>query len=65
MSADNYLLVVPGREEECEVYHLFASGDEDTQIHLKDPMFAGVRLEALEFAHKWANENVTDAICRT
>ena len=59
MSADNYLLVVRDDSEWCSVYHLFAS-DEDVDIGNERPIFAGVRDEALRFAHTWAHDNVCE-----
>jgi hypothetical protein len=59
MSADNYLLVVRDGLDGCEVHHLFAS-DEEPDINTRPPMFTGSRLDALQFAHKWASENVCE-----
>lgn len=63
MSADNYLLVTRGQgsfEGGWPVFHLFAS-DEDTDLASVAPLLVGVSREAaLEWAHKWAMENVCE-----
>ena len=63
MSADNYLLVTKGRgnfEGGYPVFHLFAS-DEEVDLDALTPYFIGyTRDDSLEWAHRWARENVCE-----